>query len=357
MSSERRISKDELERFCRDALTKYGMNEQDAEITGKILTITDAFGIHSHGTKNLHPYLQKIRAGGIDPKAVPEFVREGGAFAVMDAKDGIGMASGYKAMRKAVELAKKSGIGYVAVKNSCHFGAGASYTNLAARQGLLGIAMSNTDPNMVVPGGKGMTLGNNPVSYAFPRAGGHPVILDIALSATAALKINKAKTYHESIPDTWMVDPDGRPTTDPQYYQNGGALLPVGAHKGYGLSLLVEALSALASGGNFCRDVKSWCFDLPSKNRVCHAFLAVDPSLVCPDGNFAERAEELADYVKSSPKAAGTSGIFLPGEMEWNRYDDGCKNGIPLPEDVADSLRKASEETGLKLNWSDSANG
>lgn len=351
--NERRIAKENLRQFCRDALIRYGMNERDAEITGDVLTVTDAFGIHSHGTKNLYPYIQKIKAGGIDPKAKPEILREGAAFAVMDAKDSIGMAAGYKAMSKAVELAEKSGIGYVGVRNSCHFGAGAYYTNLAAQRGMLGIAMSNTDPNMVVPGGKGMTLGNNPVSYAFPRAGGNPVILDIALSATAALKINKAKTYHEKIPDTWMVDPEGKPTTDPQYYQNGGALLPVGFHKGYGLSMLVEALSALASGGNFCRDVKSWCFDLPSKNRVCHAFLAVNLDLVCPDGNFARRAEEYADYIKNSPKAQGTSGIFLPGEMEWNRYEDGCENGIPLPEDVSDSLERASEETGLKLNWRD----
>lgn len=351
--SEKRIFKKNLEQFCRDVLIKYGMNGQDAEITGKVLTVTDAYGIHSHGTKNLYPYTQKIKAGGIDPKAQPEIVREGAAFAVMDAKDGIGMATSYKAMSKAVKLAEKSGVGYVTVKNSCHFGAGAYYTNLAAQQGMLGIAMSNTDPNMVVPGGKGMTLGNNPVSYAFPRAGGNPVILDIALSATAALKINKAKKYHEKIPDTWMVDPEGNPTTDPQYYQDGGALLPVGLHKGYGLSMLVEALSALASGGNFCRDVKSWCFDLPSKNRVCHAFLAVNPAMICPDGSFEQRAEEYADYIKSSPKAQGASGIYLPGEMEWNRYEDGCKNGIPLPEDVTESLQHASKDTGLKLNWSD----
>lgn len=351
--SKKRVKIEELQKFCKEALVKYGMSERDAALTGEVLSVTDAFGINSHGTKNLRMYIEKIKAGGLNPKAEPEFIREGGAFAVLDGKDGMGMVNGRLGMEKAIELAQKSGIGYVSVKNSCHFGAGAYYANFAAQKGLLGIAMSNTDPNMAVPGGKSMILGNNPFAFAYPVKGSHPVILDIALSATAALKINKAKMYHQSIPDTWMVDPDGKPTTDPQYYQNGGALQPMGAHKGYGLSMMVEALSALVSGGYLCRDVKSWCFDLPSHNRVSHAFIAVDLAAVCPDGNFAERAKEYVDYIQSSPKAKGNDHLFVPGEMEWNRYDSGCKDGILLPEDVVDSIEKLSEEDpALKIAWS-----
>jgi len=351
--SEKRVPLKELERFCQDALKIYGMNDTDAATTGEVLSMTDAFGINSHGTKNLRMYIEKIKVGGLNPKANPEFIREGGAFAVMDAKDGMDMVVGMKAMKKAIELAKKSGIGYVTVKNSCHFGAGTCYANYAAQQGLLGIAMSNTDPNMAIPGGKGMTLGNNPLAFAFPRKNGNPVILDIALSTTAALKINKAKMYHQTIPDTWMVDPDGKPTTDPQYYQNGGALQPMSAHKGYGLSMLVESLSALASGGCICRDVKSWCFDLPTKNLVCHAFIAIDVNAIFPDGDFKEKAEDYIQYLTSSPKASGTSRIFVPGEMEWDKYVDACKKGISLPEDVVDSLELLEKDTGLKINWSD----
>ncbi len=351
--SSKRVPLKKLEEFCKQALLKYGMDEKDAAITGEVLSMTDAFGIHSHGTKNLRMYIEKIKVGALNAKAKPEFIREGGSYAVMDAKDGMGMVVGRKAMEKAIELAKKNGIGYVTVKNSCHFGAGAYYANYAAQNGLLGIAMSNTDPNMAVPGGKGMTLGNNPTAFAFPRKNGKPVILDIALSTTAALKINKAKMYHQSIPDTWMVDPDGKPTTDPQYYQNGGALQPVGAHKGYGLSMLVEALTALISGGNICRDVKSWCFCLPEKNQVCHAFIAIDINAITPDGDFEDRAEDYIEYLKNSPKAVGTSRLLVPGEMEWEKYDDGIKKGVYLPEDVADSLEQLEKDTGLKLDWSE----
>jgi len=351
--NNKRVCQKDLEKFCSDALQKYGMNEEDAAVTGEVLSVTDAFGIHSHGTKNLRMYIEKIKAGGLDPKAKSKFIREGGAFAVMDAKNGMGMVAGRKAMGKAIELAEKSGIGYVTVKNSCHFGAGAYYVNYAAQKGMLGIAMSNTDPNMAVPGGKGMTLGNNPIAYSFPRKNGQPVILDIALSTTAALKINKAKMSHQSIPDTWMVDPDGKPTTDPQYYQNGGALQPVGAHKGYGLSMLVETLSALVSGGSICRDVKSWCFDLSSLNNACHSFIAINLNMLCPEGDFTERAEEYIDYIKNSPKTDGTSRLLVPGEMEWENYADGSKNGILLPPDVADTLEQLIKDTGLELKWRD----
>ncbi len=351
--SNKRVRLQELKEFCTQALLQYGMDEKDAEATGEVLTMTDAFGIHSHGTKNLRMYIEKIKVNALNPKAKSEFIREGGSFAVMDAKDGMGMVVGRKAMAKAIELAKKNGIGYVTVRSSCHFGAGAYYANYAAQNGMLGIAMSNTDPNMAIPGGKGMTLGNNPIAYAFPRKNGRPVILDIALSTTAALKINKAKMYHQSIPDTWMVDPDGKPTTDPQYYQNGGALQPVGAHKGYGLSMLVESLTAMISGGAICRDVESWCFQLPSKNKVCHAFIAIDIDSITPDGDFEERAEDYIQYLKNSPKAQDTSRLLVPGEIEWEKYEDGVEKGISLPEDVVDSLEQLAKETGLKLHWSE----
>lgn len=103
------------------------------------------------------------------------------------------------AIDKAVKLAKETGVAYVGVKNSCHFGAGTFYVAEMAKQGMFGMIMSNVDPNMAVPGGKGMTLGNNPIAYAFPRKGQHPITFDIALSVVAALKINKAKMYHQEI--------------------------------------------------------------------------------------------------------------------------------------------------------------
>ena len=347
------VMKKELERICNVALEKQGYSKEDAARISEVLIATDMFGIHSHGTKNLYMYIEKMKQGGIDIKANPEFIVEGPAFAVLDAKDCIGMKGTRIAINKAVELAKKTGVAYVGVKNSCHFGAGTFYVAEMAKQGMFGMIMSNVDPNMAVPGGKGMTLGNNPIAYAFPRKGQHPITFDIALSVVAALKINKAKMYHQEIPDSWMVDPDGIPTKNPQYYQEGGALLPMGGHKGYGFSLLVDALSGFMTSGNTCKDIESWCFNLPNKNRVSHAIICIDISKVNPDGHFEDIEEDYLQYILNSPKAKGTDHLMVPGQREWEKYDKDEANGVRIPEDVADSLLKLADSINEKIDWRD----
>jgi len=346
-----RIYENNLIEFCIKALKQYGVSEKDSRITAEVLAGTDAFGIYSHGTKNLRIYIEKIEAGALDPKAQPEVIKEGPAYAIIDAKDAMGMVASYKGMEKAIDLARKSGIGFVAVKNSCHFGAAGYYANMAAREGMIGIAMSNTDPNMAVPNGKGMTIGNNPLSYAVPAGKNDPVFLDIAMSATAALKINQAKIDKKLIPDTWLIDDEGLPTTDPQYYGNGGALQPMAAHKGYGLSLLVDILCGLLSGGAVTKDIPSWCFVLRAKNRASHAFLAINIGAMQLQEEFKSRMDEYIDYVKASPKAKGKDRIYMPGEIEWERKRKADQEGIMMPDDVVQSLEMVSKRIGLELVW------
>ena len=164
------------------------------------------------------------------------------------------------------------------------------------------------------------------------------------------LKINKAKMYGQKIPNTWMIDPDGVPTEDPNWYQNGGALLPMSAHKGYGLSMMVESLTAIASHGCFVRDVKSWCFNMDEKNRACHAFIAIDLNATC-GGDASEQALDYVNYIKNSPKAAGTDKLLVPGELEWERSEKAFSQGLELPYDVVDSLEELARQENVELNW------
>lgn len=336
--------------FADQLLQKHGMSAVDARTTAVILTHTDMYGVNSHGTKNLKGYVEKMAAGALDPKAQPELLREGPAFAVYDAHDCVGMVAGHAGMTKAIALARKCGIGYVAVKNSCHFGACFNYADMAAEEGLFGMAMSNTDANMAVPGGKSMIIGNNPLAFAVPVKGRRPVVLDIALSQVAALKINKAKVYGQKIPDNWMVDPDGKPTTDPNWYQRGGALLPMSAHKGYGLSMMVESLTSIASGGLLVRDVPSWCFKMDKKNRASHAFIAVDLDAV-HGGDAAAEAADYVDYILNSPKGHGTERLLVPGMLEWERRAKAEAEGLELPYDVVDQLSALAAQEHLPLPW------
>jgi LDH2 family malate/lactate/ureidoglycolate dehydrogenase len=163
-----RIKIEDLKSFCAQALVREGMSQAHAKTVAEVLSETDAFGTHSHGTKNLHAYIKKFRAGGIDIHGEPQIVADGISFAVVDAKKTLGMIPSVLAMGIACDKAEKTGIAIVTVKNSCHFGAAGYYANIAAKRGLIGVSMSNVDPNMTAPGARGMLLGNNPLSYAAP---------------------------------------------------------------------------------------------------------------------------------------------------------------------------------------------
>ena len=345
------ILKKDLKEFCKKALIMQGASEEDAHITAEVLSSTDEMGCFSHGTKNLRMYIEKMKVGALDPKAMPEVISEGPAFAVIDAKNAMGMVSSVKGMQKAIELAKKSGVGYVAVKNSCHFGAAGYYANMALGEGMVGLAMSNTDPNVAVPNGKTMVIGNSPLAYAAPAESHDPVTLDIAMSAIAALKINQAKIDKKPIPDTWLVDTEGVPTTDPAFYGTGGALQPMAAHKGYGLSILVDILSGMLSGGATSKDIPSWCFVLEEENKASHAFLAFNIGAMQPKEDYDKTMDDYIDNIKNSPKAKGKDKIMMPGEIEWEKKRKFEANGIDLSDDVVKSLELLSESTGLELNW------
>jgi len=342
---------DKLKRFCKAALIKEGMREEDAAVCAEVLAETDAFGTHSHGTKNLYGYIKKCRAGGADIKAKPEVTAEGPAFAMIDARNSLGMVSACMAMELACKKAKRAGVALVTVKNSCHFGAAGYYANIAARQGMIGIALSNVDPNMTVPGARGMLIGNNPLSYAAPMKSEPPIFLDIALSNVASLKVVQARKEGKRIPDTWIVDRDGLPTTDPGRYPEEGAMQPMAGHKGYGLSVMVELLTGVLAGGGMSMmgDIVSWCFEEEKFNNVCHAFIAVDGEQFLGKDVLQARVQAMADRLRQAPRAKGCERIYMPGEIEWACHAKATAEGIALPEAVLASLRELAEDSGIAL--------
>lgn len=352
MAAEKRsIEIADLKSFCEQALIKEGLCEEHAWITAQVLAETDGLGTHSHGTKNLHNYIRKFRAGGMDIHGVPEIVKEGQGFALMDGQSMIGMVPAYKAMELAIDKAAACGISCVVVKNASHFGAAGYYANMAAEKNMIGLVFSNVDTNMTIPGARGKVIGNNPMSYAVPAGGNPAVFLDIAMSSVASLKVVQAKKDGKSVPDTWIIDENGLPTTDPSRYPDVGAMQPMAAHKGYGLALMIEILTGVLSGGGVMKDVPSWLFSMEEKNNVSHTFIVIDVSKFMEVSVFNERMEEVVDYLHNIPKAAGTDRIYYPGEMEWERYASAQKHGIDLPADVAESLQGLADESGIPIRW------
>lgn len=345
-----KIRLDELRAFAVAALKKAGVCEEYANLTADVLIATDTFGVKTHGTKNLGQYIQKMKSGGLNAAAVPGIEREGTAFAVIDGNMAIGMVSACKAMNLAVKKAKESGIAYVGVKNSCHFGAAGYYSNIAAQEGMIGISMSNADPVIAVPNGRAKAIGTNPFSFAAPLGNGKSIFLDIALSNVAALKVITAQEKGQKIPDTWLVDEKGLPTTDASKFPKSASLQPMAAHKGYGLAVLVEILASVMTGAGILSEITSWNLDISSPNNAGHEFIAIDVSKIIDMDLFYSRINKMAHELKHGAKAEGAGRIFLPGEMEWDKREAALKSGeIEITDAMAQCYRKLSDEMDIDI--------
>jgi LDH2 family malate/lactate/ureidoglycolate dehydrogenase len=159
-------------------------------------------------------------------------------------------------------------------------------------------------------------LGTNPVAYAVPAGKEPPILLDIATSVVAASKIYAARDVGKPIPEGWIIDKDGLPTTDPTGYPAAGALVPMAGHKGYGIALLIEILTGVLAGGAFGPDVVSWMKDSEVPVNQSHAFVAIDIAHFLPIEQFKERVDHLIRFIRNAPRAKGADRIYLPGEME-----------------------------------------
>jgi LDH2 family malate/lactate/ureidoglycolate dehydrogenase len=346
------VSRDQLDRFCVEAMGRCGMTEADARLAADVLVTTDLWGVHTHGTKALRTYLRRMRAGGLKARGVPRVVAEGPAWAVMDGDNALAMVSSCRAMEVAIAKAKGAGIGFVSVRNGCHFGAAGYYAQLAVKHDMIGLAMSNADVNMTVPGGKGKIIGNNPMAYAIPAGEETPLMLDMALSMVAAGKVDAATAAGKSIPDNWLADENGIPTTNPALYPLRAFLLPMAGHKGYGLAVMVETLCALTSGAGMLGDILSWGLADPSKpTGHSHAFLAVNIGAMIPVADFRKRTDEMIRRIRNAPKAQGSDRIWLPGEIEAEKMKKALSAGMLLPADVLASLRGLAEDVGVKPEW------
>jgi len=223
---------------------------------------------------------------------------------------------------------------------------------MAAKAGMIGMAMANDTPSMAVPGSRTGVLGTNPLAYAVPAGQQDPIFLDIASSAVAGGKIRIAQARGQKVPDTWLVDPEGVPTTDPFAYPHQAALVPFAGHKGYGIAMLIETLSGVLSGAGMMGEVLSWIDAAPSQpTRHGAAFLAIDVGAIMPLNMFQQRIGTMIRDVRQAPKAKGSERVYLPGEIEWQNRREAMDHGIALPADVLASLRGLAEDLGMQVAW------
>jgi uncharacterized oxidoreductase len=303
-------------------------------------------GHDSHGVILIPSYVERIKVGHIVPGAPFKIVQESPSTTVIDGHWGFGFVVNERAMQLTIEKAKTTNVAAATVYRQSHVGRLGAYPLMAAQAGMIGIATADSgrSPKAVAPfGGREARLGTNPIAIAVPSDLPGPLCLDMATSAVAVGKLTLAQARGEKIPLGWIVDKDGKQTTDPARFRPGGALLPLGGTEGYkgsGLAVIVEILCGLLTGLGFGVE--------PTGRHNDGCFLAVfKVDAFRPLAEFKREVAEFARYLKDTPLSEGSTGVFYPGEVEYLREQERRKDGIEIEDATWTTLRKLAAE--LKL--------
>jgi LDH2 family malate/lactate/ureidoglycolate dehydrogenase len=335
-----------LQAFAAELLAAAGMSPDDAAFSAHCLVQTNLWGVDSHGVLRLPIYVQRLRSGAINPTPTIKTLRGGLGLEVLDGDAAMGFVVGRAAMLRAIELAHQFNIGAVGAIRSNHFGAAALYARMAAEQGLIGIAMSNVMPNIVAPGGSQPITGNNPIAIAAPTFGDFPFVLDISLSNVAGGKLLLASKQGEKIPLDWATDREGRPTDDP-VAGFAGFLLPLGGHKGLGLSYVVDILCGVLTGGAFQRQLKSMYQQASEPSLTGHFMIAINPLALMSQEELQDRMAQFTHTIHQSPMWDAGREMLLPGELEHRQALARQQTGIPLPASLYEELTALGRELGV----------
>ncbi len=332
------IPADALKALTVAAFARAGFTKKDADTTAEILVSTDLMGISTHGVHRVEQYIKRIDAGVVPARPDIRCGDKAPSMAIVDGGGGQGQVVGAGALELAMTKAIKTGIGFVTVGNSNHFGAMAPYGFAATVAGLILVSGTTASPAMTPFGGRELLLGNNPIGFAVPRKGTAPFLLDMAMSVAARGKMRKFRDLGEPMPLGWALDADGKPTTDAQAGLDGFIQF-IGGHKGYGLALAVDILSGVLSGGRFLDDVGDMWAEKEAQG-VSHFFLALNPATLMDRDLFDQRMTAFADKVKRTTPFEDGGEVLLPGEIEHRTMEQRRLDGIPLAPELLATLRR-----------------
>ena len=321
-----------------------GASEQEAAIISDGIT-TASLWWHpgqGQGLEKFFRYHRRVKSGGIVPRANMVWVKEGSAVALLEAAKAFGYVAAHTAMKKAIELARRSGVAMVGVRNSNHFGIAGYHAKTAADAGCIGLAMTNAGAEMAPWGAKTAVLGTNPWGIAVPRGDAYPIVLDMALTMSGRGMIAWALKEGRQVADDLALTPDGRRSTNPAELIDG-TQLPIGRFKGAGLSFVTDVLTGVLTGAKFGKTV----FQDETHFDVGHTLIAIDVEAFVPRARFHERLEQLISEVKSAAPISPGDEILLPGEAEFLRMQERREKGIPVSVETVERLRKIAEELRL----------
>ena len=347
--------------FMTAVFEKVGVPEADARLCSDVLLESDRRGIESHGCNRFKPiYIDRIKAGILNPVTKVDIIKETPTTAVLDANDGMGMVASKKAMDMCIEKAHKYGMGMVAVRNSSHYGIAGYWTGLAAKENMIGISGTNARPSVAPTFGVENMLGTNPLTFSMPTDEPFPFTLDCATSVIQNGKIEYYARINHDTPKGLVISREGEELTDSaeilkKIRSQQAALAPLGGfgettggYKGYGYSTVVEILSAALQSGLFLKALDGK--DEEGKIRpyhLGHFFIAIDTEAFMGAEAFKKTCGDILRDLRGSEKAPGQERIYTAGEKEYDVWMYRKDKGVPVTEAVQKEFIGLRDEFGL----------
>lgn len=324
--------------FCEKVFQGYGFDKEQSRQITEVLLEADLGGIESHGIQRLIRYHKEITQGMVKVNAKPEIVFETALSAVMEGNDAMGQLIGIQAMELAMDKAKKTGFGMVTVRNSNHYGIAGYYAKMAAKQGLCGMSMTNTEAIMVPTFGRQAMLGTNPIAFAMP-AEPLPYVFDAATTVVPRGKLEVFAKRGNGLPLGWALDENGDDSADADrvlkniIHKAGGGILPLGGsgeetsgYKGYGFALLCEIATAILAGGT----TSNYIYKTPGRSNIAHCFIALDYGMFGDKPEIEARLSRFLEEIRNSKKAQGQERIYIHGEKEAEAHTKVKRQGVCL---------------------------
>lgn len=324
----------ELIRFAAALFRASGVPDADSELVAVSLVESNLRGHDSHGVMRIPFYIGKVQDGSLNPHAKLVIEKESASSLVCDGGWGLGQPLSQDLMTRLIEKCQNSAIACGTLRRACHIGRLGEYAEMATKKGLTAMVIVNNHgaAQRVAPvGGKRPRLGTNPICIGIPGGASGPFIFDIGTSATAEGKVRVKKIAGQQVPLGWILDPDGKPTTDPnQLYGNPpGTILPLGgdqAYKGFGLAFMIEILAGGFSGGQCAFP------NPPPPMGNCAMFWVMNPEFFGGGNHLQQEAGQLETYVRDVPRIDGAGEITLPGDPERRTATERRAKGIPLDD-------------------------
>ena len=342
-----RIEPRALERLARDLMVAAGADAGHAAVAAELFVEADLHGVGAQGVDYLYYAMDGLKRGLIDGAATPIITRETPGAALIDGRRGIGQVAALEAVDIVARKARETGSAAVAIGNSTDIFRIGAFAMRLAKAGLIGFVTTSGPPLVHPHGGRERLLSTNPLAIGIPRRG-DPFVLDMATSALASSRARQAAYYGEAVPPGSGLDSKGRPTTHARAIREGGALSPLGGHKGFGLGLALALLCGPLTGSGIGPELAGWQAEGERRSQG-HFFMAVDPSSFVNADEFLDRTEWYVGVIKNSALAEGYDVIHIPFERSAAAARRQRQHGIAILDETWRVLQRLAAENGVAL--------